>query len=182
MNQNFFNFEIAEVTAPTKAEAMNKLPFTVTKDATVSFNNWKKTLEEEPTDLMKKNWMIEYLTEHSKCTPGVGFIITLDPAVVDTRERPYSVIDVKNTQGKRTFSRVIQLVDSDTDKILALVEGTKGEALKVAKQMYKDGFKGNIDASVTYHVTGGEKLSFKLKYTPSKGTHDGTWLAFGIKG
>ena len=182
MDQNFFNFEVIEVSAPTKAEAVSKLPFTVVKDVTVSFNNWKKTLEEEPTELMKKNWMIEYLMSHTKCNPGVGFVITLDPAVVDTRERPYTVVDVKNTQGKRTFSRVIQLVDAQTDKILGLVEGTKGEALKVAKQMYKDGYKGDIDASVTYHVTDGEKLSFKLKYTPSKGTHDGKWLAFGIKG
>ena len=181
MNQNFLNFEVIEVSAANRDEAKAKLPFSIMKDATVAFNNWKNSQEGEITEAMKKSWMIDYIAKNSKNAPGVGFMITLDPAVIDTRERPYTVVDVKNTQGKRTFSRVIQLVDSETHKILGLIEGTKGEALKYGKKLIKEGYKGEIDAYITHQVTEGEKLAFKLKYTPSKGAHDGTWLAFGIK-
>ena len=73
-------------------------------------------------------------------------------------------------------------MDSETNKILSLVEGTKMEALKVSKKLIEDGFKGEIDGYITHHVTEGEKLAFRVKYTPSKGAHDGTWLAFGLKG
>lgn len=182
MNQEvFLNFEVIEVTAPSREEAATKLPFSIMKDATMAFNNWKKKQEGAITEYMKKAWMIEYLETHSKNAPGVGFTITLEPAVADTREHPYSIIDVKNTQGRRTFSRVFQLVDAETHKILALVEGTKLEASKVAKKLIEDGFKGEIEAYITHHVTEGEKLAFKARYTPSKNAHDGTWIAFGIK-
>lgn len=181
MDQVFINFDVMEITAPSKQEAAEKLPFSIMKDATQSFNNWKKKQTEPITEALKKAWMIDYIAANSKNAPGVGFLITVEPPVADTREHPYSVIDVKNTQGKRTFSRVIQLVDSETHRILALVEGTKLEAMKVGKKLIEEGFKGEIDAYITHHVTEGEKLAFKLKYTPSKGAHDGTWIAFGLK-
>lgn len=182
MNQEvFLNFEVIEVTAPSKEEAAAQLPFSIMKDATMAFNNWKKKQEGAITELMKKSWMIDYIEANSKNAPGVGFTITLEPAVADTREHPYSYADVKNTQGRRVFTRVFQLVDSETHKILGLVEGTKAEAAKVAKKIIEDGHKGEIEAYITHHVTEGEKLAFKVKYTPSKNAHNGTWIAFGIK-
>lgn len=181
MEQMILNFDVIEVSGPSRQEATANLPFSIMKDATMAFNNWKKAQEGAITEAMKKAWMIEYIAKNSKNTPGVGFTITLDAPVADTREHPYSVTDVKNTQGKRTFSRVIQLVDSETNKILGLVEGTKMEALKVSKKLIDEGFKGEIEGYITHHVTEGEKLAFKVKYTPSKGAHDGTWLAFGLK-
>lgn len=182
MEQMILNFDVIEVSGPTRHEATANLPFSIMKDATVAYNKWKNAQEGEITDGMKKAWMIEYIAKNSKNAAGVGFTITLEAPVADTREHPYSVTNVKNTQGKRTFSRVIQLVDSETNKILGLVEGTKMEALKVSKKLIEDGFKGEIDGYITHHVTEGEKLAFRVKYTPSEGAHDGTWLAFGLKG
>lgn len=44
MNQEvFLNFEVIEVTAPSREEAAAKLPFSIMKDATMAFNNWKRS-------------------------------------------------------------------------------------------------------------------------------------------
>ena len=52
------NFEVIEVTAPSKEEAAAQLPFSIMKDATMAFNNWKKKQEGAITEVMKKAWMI----------------------------------------------------------------------------------------------------------------------------
>lgn len=178
---NFLNFEVLEVNGANKAEAMAKVPFSIMGDATPAYKAWKAKQTEGVTEMAKKQFMIDYLAAKSKSVPGVGFAITLESAVADTRERPYTITDVKNEQGKRKYTTVYQLVDDATGAILADVEGTKAKAKELAKEIITKGFHGTGTCLYTKQVTEGENVAFKFAYTPSKGAHNGSWLVFGIK-
>ena len=56
MEQMILNFDVIEVTGPTRQEATANLPFSIMKDATVAYNKWKNAQEGEITDGMKKAW------------------------------------------------------------------------------------------------------------------------------
>lgn len=179
---NFLNFEIIEVTGVNKEEAMAKAPFSIMGDATQAYKAWKAKQVNGITSNDEKQFMIDYLASKSKNVPGVGFAITVDSAVADTRERPYAIVDVKNEQGKRQYVTVYQLVDDATGAILGEVEGTKQKAKDVAKEIITNGFHGTLTCLYTKQVKVGENVAFKAAYAPSKGAHAGCWKVFGIKG
>jgi hypothetical protein len=182
METKFLNFKRVEVTGATKEEALEKAPFQVIGDATQAYKNWKKKQVTGVTDAMVKEFMLEYIQKKSKSASGIGYSITIEAAVPDTRTRPYTITDVKNEQGKRKSKSTYQLIDKATGEIIASTQETKAKAKEIAKNLYKEkGYKGNLICTYTKQVTEGEPVAFEVAYTPSKSSNVGTYLVFGIE-
>lgn len=178
----FLNFKVTEVTGTTKEEALAKAPFDIMGDATQAFKIWKKKQTQAITESDKKQFMLDYLSKKSKNVAGVGFVITQESAVADTRERPYKITDVKNESGTRKYKTTYQLIDEATGAVVAETNETKAKAKEMAKELYTNhGFKGNITCTYTKQVVDGEPVAFKAQYTPSKSSRVGTYLVFGIE-
>ena len=108
------NFKKVEVTGATKEEALEKAPFEIMGDATQAYKTWRKKQLNGVTEADKKQFMLDYLDKKSKSVAGVGFVITEESAIADTRERPYRVLDVKNEKGARKYVTVYQIIDTET--------------------------------------------------------------------
>lgn len=178
----FLNFKVMEVVGATKEEALKNLPFDIMGDATQAYKVWKKSQVNGITESDKKQFMLNYLAKKSKNVAGVGFVITQESAVLDTRERPYRITDVKNEAGARKYKRTYQLIDKATGAVLVETDGTKAKAKEIAKALYTDkGFKGNIKCVITKQVIDGVPVAFEASYAPSKNAHAGSWVVFGIE-
>ena len=165
------NFKRMEVNGATKEEALAKAPFDIMGDATQAYKIWRK-----------KQFMLDYLSKKSKNCAGVGFSLTLESAVADTRERPYRIDDVKNEKGTRKYKTVYQIIDRATGAVLAETSETKAKAKEIAKNLYTEkGFKGNLICTYTKQVLDGEPTAFTVEYTPSKSSRVGSYLVFGIE-
>lgn len=176
------NFKRMEVVGATKEEALAKAPFDIMGDATQAYKIWKKKQVNAITDADKKQFMLDYLAKKSKMVPGVGFAITLEAAVADTRERPWRIDDNKNEQGARHYKTTYQLIDAESGAVVAETNETKAKAKEIAKSLYADkGFKGNLVCVYTKQVVNGEPIAFKAFYTPSKSSRMGTYLVFGVE-
>lgn len=178
----FLNFKVMEVNGATKEEALENVPFDIMGDATQAYKMWKKKQVGTITESDKRQFMLDYLAKKSKNVAGVGFVITLESAIADTRERPYRIDDVKNELGTRKYKTVYQIMDKDTGKVLAQAEGTKARAKELVKALYTEkGYKGNIIVSYAKVVMDGQPIAFTATYTPSKSTRSGSYLCFGVE-
>lgn len=179
---NVINFKRMEVNGATKEEALAKAPFGIIGDATQAYKIWKKKQVNGVTEADKKQFMLDYLTKKSKNVEGAGFSITLESAVADTRERPYSIHSKKNESGARKYKTTYQLIDKSTGSVIAETNETKAKAKEIAKDLYMNkGFKGNLICTYTKQVVDGEPVAFEAEYTPSKGARVGTYLVFGVE-
>lgn len=175
------NFKKVEVTGVTKEEALAKAPFEIMGDATQAYKTWRKKQLNGVTEADKKQFMLDYLEKKSKAVAGVGFAITDESAIADTRERPYRVIDVKNEHGARKYVTVYQIVDAETGVVLAETNETKAKAKELAKELYTEkGFRGNTKCHYTKQVLDGEPIAFTTEYAPSKNSRVGSYTCFGI--
>lgn len=171
------NFKFEEIKAYTKAEAIENATFQILKDATQAWKNAGKPL----TGNSLKEFMAEYLEKNTKFTNGNGCMITIEAGQADTRERPYTIENVKG-EGKRKPTKAFQIVDNDTKVILATVFGTKDDADKAIKTLYTEkDYKGNCTCEIIYKITEGEPIASKGFYTPSKNAKLGTYIAFGVE-
>lgn len=180
--ENFKSFKRMEVIGSTKDEAFAKAPFEIMGDATQAYKLWKQQHTSGITDTDIKQFMIDYLNKKSKNVTGVGFSITLESAIADTRERPYSISDIKNTKGARSWETVYQVVDEATGNVLAKTNETKAKAKELIRSLYIDkNYKGNCTCYITKQVKDGEPIAFTSKYTPSKGSRCGRYMVFGFE-
>lgn len=176
------NFKRMEVNGATKEEALAKAPFDIMGDATQAYKIWKKKQKNGITESDKKQFMLDYLAKKSKNVAGVGFVITIESAVADTRERPYRIDDVKNESGARKYKTTYQIVDRATGSVLAETDETKAKAKEIAKALYTEkGFKGDLICTYTKQVVNGQPTAFTATYTPSKSSRVGSYLVFGIE-
>lgn len=171
------NFKTVELKGFNKTEAIEKAPFQILKDATQAWKNAGKPL----TGSAFKEFAAEYLQKFTKFTPGNGCILTVESGSADTRERPYTVTDIKNESGKRKYKTAISGYDKETGKLLFTNFENKNAAMNEAKELYKNGYRGDIHAIYEKKVVEGETGAFDVTYTPSKNTKEGTWLAFGVE-
>ena len=177
------NFKKVEVVAESKEVAIAQVEetlFHIQGDATQSFKNWKAKQGGAVTERAIKEFMLDYLAKKSKNCPGAGYIITLDSAVADTRERPYHIEDVKN-EGKRKYKTTYKWIDKDTHTVVCSVDTNKSDAKNAIKEMYKNGYKGHAECVMTKDVIEGNAVVATSTYTPSKNTKNGTWMVFGIE-
>lgn len=178
----FMNFKKMEVTGATKDEALAKAPFDIMGDATQAYKLWKKKQVNGVTEADKKQFMLDYLAKKSKNVAGIGFSITLESAVADSRERPYGIHDKKNESGARKYKTTYQLIDKATGVVVAETSETKAKAKEIAKDLYVNkGFKGNLICTYTKQVVNGEPVAFEVDYTPSKSARVGSYLVFGVE-
>ena len=184
MSTKILNFKKVELVAESKEAAkaqMEESLFNYGGDATQAFKNWKSKQNKGVTDRDIKEFMLSYLEKKSKNIPGVGFMITLEAAVADTRERPYKIEDVKG-EGKRKFKSMYKWIDVDTKQVVCSVDTNKADAKNAIKELYKSGaYKGNAELVKTKDVVEGNAVVATSEYTPSKNTKNGTWLVFGIE-
>jgi hypothetical protein len=177
---NNVNFKRLEVNAYTKQEAVEKVAgqFQIIKDATQAWKNANKPITEQAL----KAFCADYLQKHTKFASGIGCSITIESGTPDSRERPYSVRDIKNEKGKRHYKTGYQLLDKATGQVLGVSFDTKAKAKELAKKLYTDkGYKGDIYCKYIKEVTEGEVGAFEVTYTPSKSSKLGKYLCFGVE-
>ena len=184
MSTQILNFKKLEVVAESKEVAVAQVEeklFHIMGDATQAYKNWKAKQTNGITDRTVKEFMLEYIAKKSKNSPGVGFIITIDSAVADTRERPYKIENVKG-EGKRKFKTTYVAIDNETNAPIGKWDTNKADALNAIKEMYKSGeYKGSGRLEKVKEVVEGQATVATFDYTPSKNTKNGTWLVFGIE-
>jgi hypothetical protein len=172
------NFSKSVVTGVNKAEAIAKAPFEVVGDATQAYLKWKGSVEDESG---LKDFLVEYLAKKTKNEEGKGFIITLTPAITNTRKSPYSIKDIKNDKGIRKYKTTYQLIDTTTGVVVAETAENKNTALQLGRKLYKEtGFTHNIKCVLVKKVIEGSDTLFEMVYNPSKGTQAGEYIVFGI--
>ena len=145
MSTTILNFKKVEVVAASREEAVAQVEntyFHINGDATQAFKNWKQKQNGGVTERAVKEFMLDYLNKKGKNCPGAGYMITMDAAIGDTRERPYSVNDVPN-EGKRKYKKTYQLIDRASGVVLAEVQTNKADAKNLAKEIIKSGFNKN---------------------------------------
>ena len=190
METKTINFKKAEISVATKdemKESAQELGFTILKDATAAYKKFKEKTG-TVTDRELKTFMYDYLQDNYKQAPGIGCSITLTSAAVNTRERPYKVENVKN-EGKRKWSTVREIVGA-SGRVYAQVDTTKAAALQKAKDLFKEGaIKENVTIMATKVAvtvkgedgkTANSAVEAKIAYTPSKSSHNGNYIIFGI--
>ena len=184
MSTTILNFKKVEIVAENKEAAKAKMEenwFHYNGDATQSFKNWKEKQKNGITERDIKEFMLDYLSRKGKNCPGAGYLITIEAAVSDTRERPYKIENVKG-DGKRKFKTFYKWIDRDTKTVVCQVDTNKADAENAIKELYKSGeYKGCADLVKTKDVVEGQAVVATAAYTPSKNTKNGTWLAFGIE-
>ena len=116
----------------TKSEALEQVPFQVIKDATQAWKNAGKPM----TGNALKEFMSEYLRANTKFAQGIGCSITVEAGTADTRERPYTITDIKNESGKRKYKTGIQGINPETGEILFVNFENKAAAKEAAKALY----------------------------------------------
>lgn len=170
------NFKVQEVKAYSIDEAIENSQVKIIKNATQAW----KAANSPLTGAALNDFVAEKLKKETKFAPGIGCIIVVDPGVPNSRKFPYVVTDIVNEKGPRKFSLAIQLVDKETNRILATAVGkTKAQAQElIKKQCAAENFKGEVEAKYIKVVTDGEPRAFEVKYTPSEATHLGTYLIF----
>lgn len=184
MSTKVLNFKKLEVVAESKEAAIAQVEeslFHINGDATQAFKNWKSKQNGGVTERAVKEFMLDYLNKKGKNCPGAGYMITVDAAIGDTRERPYRVEDIPS-EGKRKFKTVYKWIDDETGTVVAQSDKNKADAKNEIKELYKAGlYKGNAKLVKSKDVIEGQSVVATAEYTPSKNTKNGTWIAFGIE-
>lgn len=182
---NFVNFQNFEVTADTRNAAIEMVEsenFGILGDATQAYKNAKKACTTGWTEKEMKQFCLDYLQKKTKMKAGVGYLITVEPAVADTRERPYKIENIKNEEGKRKTTKTLTWIDDNDGHVVCKCQGTKTDAANMLKDLYKSGeYKGNATCRIVYDVTEGNPDVMKASYSPSKNTRKGVYIAFGVK-
>ena len=168
MSTTILNFKKVEVVAESKEAAKSQIEdtlFHIQGDATQAYKNWEEKQNGIVTDRDRKE-----------------FMITVEPAVKDSRERPYKIEDIKNEEGKRKTKRQYKWFDKATNTVVCSVDTNKTDAKNAIKELYKSGeYKGDANLVITYDVVEGQAVVATAKYTPSKNTKSGKYIAFGIE-
>lgn len=184
MSTQILNFKKVEISAESREAAVAEIEntlFHVNGDATQSFKNWKNKQAKAITERDIKEFMLDYLARKGKNCPGAGYMITLESAVGDTRERPYKIENIKG-DGKREFKTFYKWIDKDTKQTVCQVNTNKADAFNAIKELYKDGkYKGTAELTKSKEVVKGNAVVAVATYTPSKNTRNGRWLAFGLE-
>lgn len=186
MATQILNFQKLEVVGATKEEALAKAPFEAKYDATQAFKAWKKKQTGAVTEVAVRQFCLEYLEKKTKNIANAGCYVTLEGAVADTRERPYKYENVKR-EGTTDVRTTYVWIDDETDEVVGKVVGTKekratkADAAKLIKELMANGeYKGHASLFVRKEEEKPVALAH-CAYTPSKASHVGVYMVFGIQ-
>lgn len=162
-------FEINAYSLEEAKEKALEMGISVMRNVTPSF---KKST---PADFDK--FAEEMLKKHKMdSASGVGCVVVVEGGSADTRERPYEFVN-NVVEGSLTKKRIFEVRVKSTDKLVAESDN-KGEAIRKAKAIMKD-IREDLICKQVYRVTSEHGVAFELKYTPSIGTKEGTYIVFG---
>lgn len=167
-------FRKFEVIGLTKDAAKEESGLNLRVDATQAYKKWAK--ENAVTEDSQKEWMKDYLKKKKLTMPNDGAYIVLQPAVADTRERPYKVEKPKYDARTHTPERFYILRDAAGNEIGR--EKTSKAAEQAAKEFVTD-YKETVNINVEYVTKEKNSLYATVAYTPSKGAQKCKILAFG---
>lgn len=153
------------------AEIAN-FPYEVKFDATQA---WKKAHVNPGFDV--RAFAKEYAEKKIKGAKGVGFVITVEAAVEDKRERPYKEVN-EATTGRRKW-KTNYAIFNEEGKLIGSAD-KKEQASKLAKELIKTE-RQNLTCKVSKKVVEGQDTAFKLEYTPTKGAKDGNYIFFALE-
>ena len=177
MDTKFINFQKKEISAINKEAAKESAPFQIIGDATQAYKKFKEEHNTGFSESELKAFFLDYLSKKSKQAAGVGYMVTLESAALNTRERPYKVTNVKN-EGKRKWKTVREIIDKKTGEVIVTVDTTKADAVNKAKELFKNGLQHSV---IVKAVKSTENcVEAEVAYVPSKGSHYGSYLVFGI--
>lgn len=158
----------------TKEEALNKSSFKNKIDVTKNYLEWKEESQAFNIEVFVRQFCLV-----NDIKEGNGFYIEVKKAVPNKNKRTYNIIN-KSREGAKKYETVYQLIDKETNTILASVNGSKTEAKEAARKLYGEGFNGNLKCIYTKQVKEGEPLAFETSYKCSKGSGKGIYFVFGI--
>lgn len=159
-------------------------------DATTAFKN-----DGKPEGRHLEAFVDEYQQKRVKGVANVGFSITLEAGVADSRERPYKVENVV-TKGARRWKTVYQGFVGANDKgvggTLVFSKDTKGDAeeagkayvtenkVKVAVRMGKEviGSIIKVDKDDKGKPGAAQDVAMIINYTPSINATEGNYIFF----
>lgn len=167
-------FKKFEVIGTTKDAAMKESGLNLRVDATQAYKKWAK--ENATNDDNVKEWMKDYLKKKKFTMPNDGAYIVVQPAIADTRERPYKVEKPKYEARTHSPEKFYVLRDATGHEVGR--EKTSKAAEQAAKEFVAD-YKE--DVTINYEWISKEKNSLyaTVKYTPSKGSQSCKLLVFG---
>lgn len=140
-------------------------------------SSWKKAESPSINSDEFKTFANEMFDKNKlSATTGVGLMVIETPGVQDNRARPYEFVN-NVAKGSIEKKRIFEIRLAADDKLIYEAE-TKGDAIKKAKELMSD-YRQDIVTKVVYRVLGEKGTAFKLKYTPSVNTTEGTYVVFG---
>jgi len=167
-------FKKFETIGTTKDAAMRESGLNLRVDATQAYKKWAK--ENVTNEDNVKEWMKDYLKKKKFTMPNDGAYIVLQPAVADSRERPYKVEKPKYDARTHSPEKFYVLRDATNTEVGRAK--TSKEAEQAAKE-YVAEYKESV--TINYEWVSKEKNSLyaTVKYTPSKGSQPCKLLVFG---
>lgn len=167
-------FRKFETIGSTKDAAMKESGLNLRVDATQAYKKWAK--ENVTNEDNVKEWMKDYLKKKKFTMPNDGAYIVLQPAVVDSRERPYKVEKPKYDARTHSPEKFYILRDATGNEVGRAK--TSKEAEQVAKEFVAD-FKESVSINIEWVAKEKNSLYATVKYTPSKGSQPCKLLVFG---
>ena len=167
-------FRKFETIGTSKDVAMLESGLNLRVDATQAYKKWAK--ENVTNEDNVKEWMKDYLKKKKFTMPNDGAYIVLQPAVADSRERPYKVEKYKyeaRTHSPQKFYVIRDLTGKEVGK-----EKTAKAAEQTAKEYVTD-WKETVTISIEWKAKEKNSLFETVHYTPSKGTVPCKLLVFG---
>lgn len=172
--ENLTYFKKFEVIGTTKDEAIKNSGLNLRGDLTQSYKKW--SADNVVTEDSLKEWMQDKLKSKKWNMPKDGAYVVLQPAVVDTRERPYKVIN--HTYDAKTHTPESYYIIRDATNNEVGRAKTKSEAIQKGKDFVSD-FKESLTISKEFVCKEKNSLITTIEYTPSKGTQKCKLLVFG---
>lgn len=167
-------FKKFEVIGVTKDAAMKESNLNLRVDATQAYKKWAKDNAVSEDNL--RDWMKDYLSKKKFTMPNDGAYIVLQSAVVDTRERPYNIENVKYEAKTHTPESWYVLRDMTGNEVGR--EKTKKAAEQAVREYITD-YKEDVNVYREWAPKEKNSLVIKGRYTPSKGSQPCKLLVFG---
>lgn len=200
--------KVIECKGFSKEEAfadLNFIPDLVAIKGCNATQAWIKAGKPVPGSNLFKRFAIQQLTEKTRNVEGLGLYIVLEQPILDTRKRPYSIINNVAT-GTRNWTFKYQVREDEivVDKMPNIIEDDNGDLMKdgytqevsIAKvglvvgeyDSKQDAINAAKELTILQHknfsiipikVPDITPVAAYCLYTPAAGTKLGTYVAFG---
>jgi hypothetical protein len=145
---------------------------------------WKKEGTPDGATTYFKAFAEDYAKKKVKGIEGIGFTVTVEPGVADSRERPYKVTNHPTDAARKYTTFYEGLIDGNlegTTGTIVFKADDKADAEKKAKQYMTDYRDSRVVVRLVKLVTEGKPVALVVDYAPSAGATLGTYIVFGYE-